>query len=96
MKQGKAIYGPQISTFDAQKMAEPGFKDIDPAKFTMYLAYKNKVVNHYMGQMADAQADYFDAHPNASTASFYKSPEYKNISNRFDVTYRDLMKRSPY
>jgi len=96
MKTGKSIYGPQISTFDAQQMAKPGFKDTDPASFITYLGAKQRVVNTYMGKMAEAQADYFDAHPTASTASFQRSKVYKDIVDEFNVTYRDLTSKSPY
>jgi hypothetical protein len=96
MKQGKAIYGPQISTFDAQKMAEPGFKNTDPASFIMYLAAKNKITNIYMGRMADAQTDYFDQNPRATTASFFKSAPYKKMVGEFAATYQDLVNKSPY
>ena len=96
MKQGKAIYGPQISTFDAQKMAEPGFKNTDPASFIMYLAAKNKITNIYMGRMADAQTEYFDQNPRATTASFFKSKPYKQLVGEFAATYQDLVSKSPY
>jgi hypothetical protein len=96
MKQGKAIYGPQISTFDAQKMAEPGFKTTDPASFIMYLAAKNKITNIYMGKMAEAQTDYFDQNPRATTASFFKSKPYKQLVGEFAATYQDLVNKSPY
>ena len=96
MKQGKAIYGPQISTFDAQKMAEPGFKNTDPASFIMYLAAKNKVTNVYMGKMAEAQTEYFDQNPRATTASFFRSAPYKKMVGEFAATYQDLVNKSPY
>jgi len=96
MKQGKAIYGPQISTFDAQEMSKPGFKTTDPASFIMYLAAKNKITNIYMGRMADAQLDYFDKNPRATTASFFKSKPYKQLVGEFAATYQDLVSKSPY
>lgn len=96
MKQGKAIYGPQISTFDAQKMAEPGFKNTDPASFIMYLAAKNKITNIYMGKMAEAQTEYFEQNPRATTASFFKSKPYKQLVGEFAATYQDLVNKSPY
>jgi len=96
MKAGKNIFGPSISTFDAQKMAEPGFKATDPASFINYLAAKHKVTNVYMGKMADAQANYFEKNPNASTASFFKSPAYRQIVDSYNATYRDLQSHSPY
>ena len=96
MKQGKAIYGPQISTFDAQEMSKPGFKTTDPASFIMYLAAKNKITNIYMGRMADAQVDYFDKNPRATTASFFKSKPYKQLVGEFAATYQDLVSKSPY
>jgi hypothetical protein len=91
MKQGKAIYGPQISVFDAQKMAEPGFKNTDPASFISYLAAKNKVVNTYMGRLSEAQQSYFEANPRATTTSFFRSPEYKRIVEQFNATYKALI-----
>ena len=96
MKTGKSIYGPQISTFDAQQMAKPGFKETDPASFIMYLGSKNIVTNKYMGEMAEKQAEYFEKNPNASTSSFFTSPEYKDVVKRFHTTYADLIKHSPY
>jgi hypothetical protein len=96
MKQGKAIYGPQISVFDAQKMAEPGFKNTDPASFISYLAAKNKVVNTYMGRLSEAQQNYFEANPRATTTSFFRSPEYKRIVEQFNATYKALIDKSPY
>ena len=97
MKAGKSIYGPQISTFDAQQMAKPGFKETDPASFIMYLGSKNIVTNKYMGEMAEKQAEYFEKNPNASTSSFFRSPEYKDVVKRFHTTYADLVNNhSPY
>ena len=96
MKQGKSIYGPQISTFDAQKMAEPGFKSTDPASFIGYLAAKNKVVNTYMGRLSDAQQEYFEANPRATTTSFFRSSEYKRIVDQFNATYKALVDKSPF
>jgi hypothetical protein len=96
MKAGKSIYGPQISTFDAQQMAKPGFKETDPASFILYLGSKNIVTNKYMGEMAEKQAEYFEKNPNASTSSFFTSPEYKDVVKRFHTTYADLIKHSPY
>jgi hypothetical protein len=96
MKAGKSIYGPQISTFDAQQMAKPGFKETDPASFIMYLGSKNIVTNKYMGEMAEKQAQYFEKNPNAATSSFFSSPEYKDVVKRFHTTYADLVKHSPY
>ena len=96
MKAGKNIYGPQISVFDAQQMAKPGFKETDPASFLIYLAAKNQVINKYNGQLSQAYSDYFDQHPNASTSSFFQSPRYKGIINQFNVTFEDLISNSPY
>lgn len=96
MKAGKGIYGPQISVFDAQQMAKPGFKETDPSSFLMYLAGKNVVTNKYMGDMAQAQMQYFETHPRASTSSFFNSKEYKSIADQFHTTYDDLVKQSPY
>jgi hypothetical protein len=96
MKNGKSIFGPSISTFDAQKMAEPGFKMTDPAQFITYLAAKNKIVNKYMNEMYETQLNYFEAHPKATTASFFKSSDYKSVVDRMNATYRDLISKSPF
>jgi hypothetical protein len=98
MRAGKDIYGPQISAFDAQEMAKPGFKATDPASFITYLASKNLITNAYLGEMAEAQARYFDINKNASTSSFFssKNKEYKDIVDRLDATMRDLTKNSPF
>jgi hypothetical protein len=96
MKNGKSIFGPSISTFDAQEMAKPGFKMTDPAQFIIYLAAKNKIVNKYMNEMYEKQLDYFEAHPKATTASFFKSSDYKSVVDRMNATYRDLVSRSPF
>jgi hypothetical protein len=96
MKNGKSIFGPSISTFDAQKMAEPGFKMTDPAQFITYLAAKNKIVNKYMNEMYETQLNYFESHPKATTASFFKSSDYKSVVDRMNATYRDLVSKSPF
>lgn len=99
MKEGKNIFGPAISTYDAQKMAEPGFKNTDPASFIMYLANKHKVTNHFMGEMNDALNEYRDKNPDAGANKFFtdKSSPYKRIVSEFTSTYNDLVKnRSPY
>jgi len=100
MKKGKDIFGPQISEYDAKQMAEPGFKSTDPAEFLIYLATKNDLTNRYMGKMADAQHDYFDKNPNASTGSFFnpknsKSP-YKSIVDEYADLNKQLIDASPY
>ena len=100
MKKGKDIFGPQISEYDAKKMLEPGFKTTDPAEFLIYLATKNDLLNRYMGKMADAQQDYFDVNPNATTGSFFnpknnKSP-YKSIVDEYADLNKQLIDASPY
>jgi hypothetical protein len=100
MKKGKDIFGPQISEYDAKKMSEPGFKTTDPAEFIIYLATKNDLLNRYMGKMADAQQDYFEVNPNASTGSFFntknkKSP-YKSIVDEYADLNKQLIDASPY
>ena len=98
MRAGKDIYGPQISAFDAQEMAKPGFKATDPMSFIVYLASKNIVTNKYLGEMAGAQQDYFDKNPKASTSSFFsaKNKSYTDIVDRYGATMRDLVANSPY
>lgn len=98
MRAGKDIYGPQISAFDAQEMAKPGFKATDPMSFVVYLASKNIVTNKYLGEMAEAQQDYFDKNPKASTSSFFssKNKSYTDIVDRYGATMRDLVANSPY
>jgi len=98
MRAGKDIYGPQISAYDAQEMAKPGFKSTDPMSFIVYLASKNLITNKYMGEMAEAQQDYFDKNPKASTSSFFssKNKSYTDIVDRYGATMRDLVANSPY
>lgn len=98
MRAGKDIYGPQISVFDAREMAKPGFATTDPASFITYLASKNIITNKFMGEMAEAQARYFENNPNARTSSFFssKNKEYTDIVDRLGATMRDLTKNSPY
>jgi hypothetical protein len=96
MRAGKDIYGPQISVFDAQKMAEPGFMNTDPASFIKYLAQKQKITNEYMGKMANERERYFDAKPKATTASFYNSETYRDIAKEYHSVFRRLIANSPY
>lgn len=98
MRAGKDIYGPQISVFDAREMAKPGFATTDPASFISYLASKNIITNKFMGEMAEAQARYFENNPNARTSSFFssKNKEYTDIVERLGATMRDLQKNSPF
>lgn len=98
MRDGKDIYGPQISVFDAREMSKPGFQTTDPASFITYLAMKNIVTNKYLGEMAEAQQRYFEDNPNARTSSFFssKNKEYTEIVDRFGATMRDLTKNSPF
>lgn len=98
MRDGKDIYGPQISVFDAREMSKPGFQTTDPASFITYLAMKNIVTNKFMGEMADAQTKYFRANRNASTSDFFSSENkaYTDIVDRLGATMRDLTKNSPF
>ena len=96
MRKGKSIFGPSISTYDAQKMAEPGFKVTDPASFITYLAAKNKVVNEYMGQLSTASTRYYAKHRNSPHSAFFASDEYHKIIDDFYGTYNMLVKNSPY
>jgi len=96
MRKGKSIFGPSISTYDAQKMAEPGFKVTDPASFITYLAAKNKVVNDYMGQLSTAATRYYATHRNSPHSAFFASDEYHKIIDDFYGTNNMLVKNSPY
>ena len=100
MKTGKSIYGPQISTFDAEQMAKPGFAMTDPASFITYLAGKHRIVNTYNGEVASAMQQYFEDHPKANTSSFFninnKNSPYKSIIDRFNTTYQDYQSKSPF
>jgi hypothetical protein len=98
MRQGKAIYGPSISVFDAQQMAKPGFSESDPAKFILYLAYKSRVVNLYNGKLNEAMQNYYRENPNKPSSAFFndlKSP-YSRISKNFNSVYKDLTDNSPF
>jgi len=96
MRAGKDIYGPQIAAFEAQKMAEPGFQNSDPAKFIQYLAQKHKITNEYMGMMANEREKYFEAKPNATSGSFYTSDIYKKIVREYQAVYTKLVLNSPF
>jgi hypothetical protein len=100
MKTGKSIYGPQISTFDAEQMAKPGFQVGDPAQFITYLAGKTRIVNSFNGELAAAEQQYFEDHPKATTSSFFninnKNSPYKSIIDRFNATYQDYQSKSPF
>ena len=98
MKTGKSIFGPQISVYDAQQMAKPGFKETDPAAFINYLAMKSAIVNKFNGEMAQSMNDYFDRNPKATTASFFnaKNKDYARVVDDFHATYNDLISKSPF
>ena len=99
MREGKSIFGPAISVYDAQQMAKPGFKDTDPASCIRYLANKQKVTNHFMGEMNSALSEYREKNPDAGANKFFtdKTSPYKRIVQDFNATFNDLVKnRSPY
>jgi hypothetical protein len=96
MKEGKAIFGPQISVFDAQKMAEPGFKNTDPPAVISTLVNKFKIMNHFQGELNKAQQDYFEKNPAAKTSQFFKSQEYKDVSKQYIETMKKLNQLSPF
>ncbi len=96
MKQGKDIFGPQISVYDAQKMAEPGFKATDSSKVISSLVNKFKIMNHFQGEMNKAQQDYFDRNPTAKTSQFFKSKEFNEISDQYTKTLRKLNELSVF
>jgi hypothetical protein len=96
MKEGKAIFGPQISVYDAQKMAEPGFKKTDPPIVISTLVNKFKIMNHFQGEMNKAQQDYFDKNPAAKTSQFFKSQEYKDVAKQYVETMKKLNQLSPF
>ena len=98
MREGKDIYGPQISVFDAREMSKPGFQTTDPTSFITYLAMKNIITNKFLGEMADAQQKYFEDNPRAPTSSFFSSRNkvYTDIVDRLGATMRDLTANSPY
>jgi hypothetical protein len=96
MKEGKAIFGPQISVYDAQKMAEPGFKNTDPPAVISTLVNKFKIMNHFQGELNKAQQDYFDKNPAAKTSQFFKSSEYKDVAKQYVETMKKLNQLSPF
>jgi len=96
MKQGKDIFGPQISVYDAQKMAEPGFKTTDSAVVISSLVNKFKIMNHFQGEMNKAQQDYFDRNPSAVTSQFFKSKEFKEVADQYSKTLRKLNELSVF
>jgi len=95
MKQGKDIFGPQISVYDAQKMAEPGFKNTDSAVVISSLVNKFKIMNHFQGEMNKAQQEYFDRNPAAKTSQFFKSKEFFEVADQYTKTLRKLNDLSP-
>ena len=95
MKQGKDIFGPQISVYDAQKMAEPGFKTTDSSIVISSLVNKFKIMNYFQGEMNKAQQDYFDRNPTAKTSQFFKSREFSDVSDQYKKTLRKLNELSP-
>jgi hypothetical protein len=95
MKQGKDIFGPQISVYDAQKMAEPGFKNTDSSAVISSLVNKFKIMNHFQGEMNKAQQEYFDRNPAAKTSQFFKSKEFFDIADQYTKTLRKLNDLSP-
>ena len=96
MKEGKAIFGPQISVYDAQKMAEPGFKRSDPPIVISTLVNKFKIMNHFQGELNKAQTDYFERNPAAKTSQFFKSSEYKDVAKQYVETMKKLNQLSPF
>jgi hypothetical protein len=95
MKQGKDIFGPQISVYDAQKMAEPGFKNTDSSVVISSLVNKFKVMNYFQGEMNKAQQDYFERNPAAKTSQFFKSKEFFDVADQYTKTLRKLNDLSP-
>jgi len=96
MKQGKDIFGPQISVYDAQKMAEPGFKDTDSKVVINTLVNKFKIMNHYQGEIHKIQNDYFSRNPKAKTSDFFKSKEFYEVADQYTKTLRKLNQLSLY
>lgn len=96
MKQGKDIFGPQISVYDAQKMAEPGFKTTDSSQVVSTLVNKFKIMNHFQGEMNKAQQEYFDRNPTAKTSQFFKSKEFYEVADQYTKTLRKLNELSVF
>jgi hypothetical protein len=96
MKQGKEVFGPQISVYDAQKMAEPGFKDTDSKVVINTLVNKFKIMNHYQGEIHKIQNDYFTRNPKAKTSDFFKSKEFYEVADQYTKTLRKLNQLSLY
>jgi len=96
MKQGKDIFGPQISVYDAQKMAEPGFKTTDSSQVISTLVNKFKIMNHFQGEMNKAQQDYFERNPTAKTSQFFKSKEFYEVADQYSKTLRKLNELSVF
>ena len=96
MKAGKEVFGPQISVYDAQKMAEPGFKDTDSKVVINTLVNKFKIMNHYQGEIYKTQSDYFTRNPKAKTSDFFKSKEFYEVADQYTKTLRKLNQLSLY
>jgi hypothetical protein len=95
MKQGKDIFGPQISVYDAQKMAEPGFKTTDSSAVVSALVNKFKIMNHFQGEINRAQQDFFERNPKAKTSQFFKSQEFYDVADQYTKTLKKLNELSP-
>lgn len=96
MKQGKDIFGPQISVYDAQKMAEPGFKSSDSSAVISALVNKFKIMNHFQGEINKAQQDFFERNPTAKTSQFFKSQEFFEVADQYTKTLKKLNELSPF
>jgi len=96
MKQGKDIFGPQISVYDAQKMEAPGFNEKDSRAVMNTLVNKFKIMNHFQGELHKAQNDFFTNNPKVQTSQFFKSKEFQEIANQYTQTLRKLNQLSLY
>jgi len=96
MKAGKSIYGPQISNADAALMAKPGFNPEDPSKYILNMSTKMSLVNKYNGVIADRLDDWMEKNPKESVRKFFKSPDYRNTVDEFNVMHKNLLQGLNY
>ena len=96
MKAGKNIYGPQISNADAVLMAKPGFNPEDPSKYILNMSAKMSLVNKYNSVMADKMDDWMEKNPKESVRKFFKSPDYRNTVDEFNVMHKNLLQGLNY
>ena len=96
MKAGKSIYGPQISNADAVLMSKPGFAPEDPSAYILNMTAKMRLTNQYNSKIADKMDDWVHDHPKESSRNFFKSRDYRDTVDEFNVMHKNLLKGLNY